>query len=71
MQGFTGELVQQEILALIASGAESTHTLQGVYLGFCKEQPAKFTTSAKNLLKELAYLNDRFGFISVYLGFCK
>ena len=31
------ELVLQEILALIASGAESTHTLQGVYLGSCKE----------------------------------
>ncbi|MCQ2128735.1 MAG: hypothetical protein MJZ08_04810 [Bacteroidaceae bacterium] len=34
VQGFIEELVLQEMLVPIASGAESTHTLQGVYLGF-------------------------------------
>ena len=36
-QEFPEELAHREILALITSGAECTHTLQGVYLCFCKK----------------------------------
>ena len=35
VQGFIEELVLQEILVPITSGAESTQTLQRVYRGFC------------------------------------
>ena len=36
MRKFTEELAHREIIALIASGAESTHTLQGVFEVFVR-----------------------------------